>query len=1398
MAEDDSKTSKASRFLKKSKWGKVLKEREPSEDDFQAPARQGTFTLNNDVVDFLKPSTEKNKPKIDIAIAKRWPEANQVRALGEESPGPGGPTFTKPRRRKGLNVGFARTQPEIIGEGGDEAPDPPREIGRRKAAMGRSVSDARAGPRSPPLPLQSYGQQPRVPLSQPAEDHFVPPPMRRANTSHNEFSAPVSRKFASPPMEDVEPHRPSIGRVPTGFDSFVKGQEATAQTPITPHDRNDQPLYTRDPDHDRPSSRQHFGMLDTKFDLEKEPGTSYLQTPGAGMSSAKGYLSPASATSDVPASPVVQKRREMTRNEGMAFRRASTLKHRDDDDDENERPNSSNRQSQQVTGTAFDSPSDYGQSPETAVTPDAPNPFADPRYTKRHSKGMSPARAPQANDSAQSSRQPRTDREFSRSQAPQPPPRSPLRGLPQISQPQNSHSRESSRDGDRIREMHPADGSMLATRPAAQPSVGMPSDRSRENSRSPGMRDHLYETSSGPQQPSAVFSKPNASSSSINRFPPGHGHSHSRSSSRDDGGPERIYSHESATQQQYSPRSQNGPPSGGSPRSSLLGPGRTGPSPGPSPLHRPQDYFAAPTIAQPAKSPAAVLRQEESSRPISVGSAYSLGRPAASPQPNVETNPAADAAFADFAARVAHMKGVFRLTAEKEQSSDRCTPLMWLRAALWWYHTGKTGLEALFARRDPNDRRELLTQPHVDLAKAWWIMADPLQQYGSPDGSARSSGPETNIVRKGLAALRLSLQTLSLSITKNHLLPPEASLIQGQDTRIWVEYPRFTSDATAVLGGSVTKSVLVEESKEVVDPYELLPLNDTRGYFWYGRFPVEVYLNTEDSDTDRVVLPCLLTVLRGRQDYQTSIAIASQSELVNIRILPKQENRRYLTWSDVSWKASSAAMSIHLPRNFDLSVRMQERDFRALWNLSEYARKVEKTLRAELDESLVHQSQLTELQYVDSSNSSSFPTEKIRGCSALIFERTEKHVDGSGARKVHRGFRMLLITDPGHKTLSAVSHEICRRSPFYFEFLTDSAAGGTTAMVVRIREEKRQCRVLLVFPDANSRQTLYDVINGLTVGPEESIVGKMTLTSLNIEPASQSMSFSQSGHPALQHLQWQKLGITNGISDDPNSRIPMTTQSENLRILARHASGCITDRLNLGKGELLLRLPPVDSPSVQILRNPQEDMTMSIDTRQSHTATTDGIAELLRTVLEQQTIRSFTFQSFADLHAFQTAITGCTVRFDGIAANLDISRRRMVVPIYKKWQAQSVRIQIVSQGQIVQLLAFMEEFSHADSLCFQVKSTDVFETHKGDSKGKKWTVKLVDAKFTLPSREKGKEESEEDRLKDRFVNLENLEYAEEHDDITIGFDTEQERDKFAQALPAATSVSRGITLKRRT
>lgn len=119
----------------------------------------------------------------------------------------------------------------------------------------------------------------------------------------------------------------------------------------------------------------------------------------------------------------------------------------------------------------------------------------------------------------------------------------------------------------------------------------------------------------------------------------------------------------------------------------------------------------------------------------------------------------------------------------------------------------------------------------------------------------------------------------------------------------------------------------------------------------------------------------------------------------------------------------------------------------------------------------------------------------------------------------------------------------------------------------------------------------------------------------------------------------------------------------------------------------------------------------------------------------------------------------------------------MVVPIYKQWTASQIRLQIVHQDNVIQLLAFFEDFSHADAMNFRLSSMDTFE--KKDSGGK-YGLKLVDAKFALPvdqRRGEGKMQKAEGRIagwtgtKRRFVCLDEIEYPGEHDDILIMFDT---------------------------
>lgn len=1299
MATEDE--SKRSKFLKKSKWGKLFKENDAAATGGGSAGGGGggggnvggtAFKLNDDVQDFLKPSTEKNVPKLDIALAKRWPDAHEVRLVAATDDNHA--TKPKKKRKEGLTVSFVRTLPEIMGEGGDEAPDPPQEISRRKAMLSRSVSDRKTAalpdgtpwPKSPPL---VDARLPPEPFPGPVDgsDQFVAPPqLKRSQTANMDFSLPLQRKFASPLEQEVEPYRPSLGRTPTG-STGGPNQSRRMEDPGLPS-------------RSRPT-------VDTQFQgrgQEPDSAASYGHTPQDGLSIPKRdqLLDPEGRASS---SPVAARRREMSTSEGMALRRASMLIQDEPEDDEHA-SNSGELLTSPTSQASYSSSHQYQPeihqesipTPETASTTHSVNPFADPKYTQLHSRNVS--RDPQNRPTSRGS--------------------TASRGMPQIIPPASrdvvhpSHDRTTSRD-DRIpgrTESYKAFNPSQAS--ATSPVYSAASERTRN-----------------------FFSTPNGSSNSVNAIRPVASHA-------------REQSHDGFLQPTVSNASQYAPSSGHGLRSQAsydrgIQPGSDGNR---ASSQRPSSHQGHASISsarishpQPARSPVALLRQEHNERPLSASSHRSLGR---------EDDPAAEAAYADFTSRVSHMSGVFRLTAEKERPAGQCTSMMWLRAGLWWYLKGKAGLELLLQQRD---HRPLLTQAHVDLGKASWILMDQLEMHDDA----------TNISNEGVAALRNHLRSLSMSMTKNHLLPPEQSLIQGQDTSIWVQYPRFTSDAAAVLGGSTRNSVIVDErnSNEVLEPYDLLQLGDSREFFCYGRFPVEVYINTDQADTDRALLPCILTVLRSRRDYQTSITIASQSALVSMKVEPSSEGKRALTWSDVTWKPSSDGLNLRLPRNFDAVVQMHPAHCRAVWNLSEYARKVESRLQAADDETLVHEARLVELQYADSTNSSSFPAEKLRGCMVFVFGKTEQHRDGNGLRRFSRGYRLVLITDPGHKTLSAVDMEVGQGAPVLFEYLTAADPSAGVGLLLRKKDGARQCRALMVLPSVEGRERLFGLLNGTQPGADDIMVGKTALVGLKIEAIADQAKF---GEPdVLQNLQWSSLTVFNTADDEMEH--PTTVESDHLRFVAKHSAGTITDRLNLSKGELLLRL--LQSPegtTIQILRQPQADMTLTIDTRHSPQQLEEGFAHLLQTVQTQDTLRSLTFASQADLHGFQQAITGFKVCFDGIASTFGISRRRMVVPIYKKWEAVDARIQVLVKDGVFQIVAFMEGFKHTDAMCFRVKSTDVFEAFGSK---KSFGVKFVDAKFTLP-----KEEEKED-IKRLFVNLEGLEYAEEHDDISVVFEREE-------------------------
>jgi hypothetical protein len=91
-----------------------------------------------------------------------------------------------------------------------------------------------------------------------------------------------------------------------------------------------------------------------------------------------------------------------------------------------------------------------------------------------------------------------------------------------------------------------------------------------------------------------------------------------------------------------------------------------------------------------------------------------------------------------------------------------------------------------------------------------------------------------------------------------------------------------------------------------------------------------------------------------------------------------------------------------------------------------------------------------------------------------------------------------------------------------------------------------------------------------------------------------------------------------------------------------------------GPGEILVRLPTDGAADLTLLRNPQQDMAVAVDSSRTEPGVPDALAELL-TLTNASTIRRLAFNSFKDLHAFQLAVTGFEVKFDGCVSPLLLS-----------------------------------------------------------------------------------------------------------------------------------------------
>ncbi|CAM1505659.1 Fc.00g112960.m01.CDS01 [Cosmosporella sp. VM-42] len=729
-----------------------------------------------------------------------------------------------------------------------------------------------------------------------------------------------------------------------------------------------------------------------------------------------------------------------------------------------------------------------------------------------------------------------------------------------------------------------------------------------------------------------------------------------------------------------------------------------------------------------------------------------------------------DDALDTFVERTKHLFELFRLHSETIKPLNKCSLKECARGGLWWFLKGRMGLEAAVRDRPTSPQGQMQNdmdrqQAYANLAKGYWLTEEIIPEIATSQGLP----PDSEILEVS-QSLVSALKKLAMSMKRNGFLPPEdAFLPQTIDKSIWLEYPPLTQDMIALLSGNwgsgMTAMTNPMSNLKLMDAF---PVGDNSDNFSYGRVNADVYLMEQGRESQRFHFPCMLSMVRPQKSNGLVFVLASQNGHLQ---LPIQENKNFgPVWDDVRWRNETLSLEIRLPRGFALTIQLVQQDYRMLWSMYDFGTKIQSSLYPRSDENVVFRTTLRSFQYMDADpNSRLFPKEAVPQCDVALFERVYKENGPNGARNWHLGFRIAVITGPKTRTLSGINHLYPPSLPVQFGFFRGE--GDAPSLSLKFDSGKSKGRMILLFNEEKERIKLHSLLTGVALDHDEKIYADVPIKNFMI---SQSVR-EPMGMAPFNRMPWKAARVVNEDAGDE----PPTVLADKLRVVLEYQNGNVTDRINVDPGELRVRLEVTNAKILRVLRQPQKDITMSVSEAQVPKELPRNLSDALQLLRNNQTIRTFEFNNLKDLHEFQFAMTGFEVIFDALAATFAISRRRMVVPIHKKWEAGYTRIQVVRhEDKQLQLLVFFEDFHHGHCMNFVLKGTDVYENFNRSGKS---GLRFVDAKFPLPRLPADKDADYDDMA---FVCLDLPDLPGEHDDISILFEKEGDRDALSQCLPA--------------
>lgn len=617
-----------------------------------------------------------------------------------------------------------------------------------------------------------------------------------------------------------------------------------------------------------------------------------------------------------------------------------------------------------------------------------------------------------------------------------------------------------------------------------------------------------------------------------------------------------------------------------------------------------------------------------------------------------------DDALEDFSSRVQRFSDIFQIGASIMSPVMDISFAQWIRTSAYWFLKGRGELENA-VRTEARDSQGMnpdkdsnvsfgLRQAYLDLAKAWWILSKITCNHPELKWFGNASLSSLVAIVKSFGDLKLAelievhlaitanMRALTMSMKRNNRLPPISFEIQGLETRMFVEAPSFPPHVAGVL--SERSQMFTAGDPRSTEAFFPIPVGDTKRHFIYSSVIVDLLYFSQGEKCEEIRLPCVLSVLRERSDRDLKAVIASQSGKINLLI--HSDRKAGLIWKDVSWKAKTNSIRIKLSDSVDIYVQFLEKDFKSLWGIHDYTRKVQEGLRGRDGEQEVFQDTLKIFQNVDQQSAKIFPPEPIKGCYLRLFERKRTLSSGTRERKTHAGHRLMVVTPPSIKALSSINLDLDKKFPIMFSYLRGEEAAP--ALLLKISKPSLESYMVMTFREVTNRGMFHSLIDGTSVSPNEVCSQPLPLDSFTISETSVEGLPSFPGQNFVNAIRWQQVRVIQRGPSSP-AYSPHGALPEDLRIWVESETGSFVDRLNfgsipsanlkenlftqIGPGEMQLSLPVEIVPEIRLLRHKQADATFSFANNKLSKEDAEALCRKLQSLASTTTIHYLRFSS---------------------------------------------------------------------------------------------------------------------------------------------------------------------------